>query len=63
MTCGMAGGARFAGLSISETADLMRFFHTKQSLEFTQNDQKKTEELILLLVCIEELKHSLERCW
>lgn len=30
----MMVGARKAGLSISETADLLNFFYTQQSLEF-----------------------------
>ena len=37
---GMIVGARQGGLSISETADLLGFFHTQQSLEFAENGAK-----------------------
>ncbi len=38
---GMVVGARRAGLSISETADLLGFPHTQPSLRFTENGLKK----------------------
>ena len=34
----MTAGARQAGLSLSETADLLGFSHTKDPRVFTQND-------------------------
>ena len=40
--CGLIFGARWAGLSISETAYLISWdFHAQKSLEFTQNKKKK----------------------
>ena len=36
----MIVGARQGALSISEAADLLRFFHTQQSLEFAENGAK-----------------------
>ncbi len=38
---GMVVGARWAGLSISKTADLLGFSHTTISLEFIENGPKK----------------------
>ncbi len=38
---GMVVGARLAGLSISQTADLLGFLHTQPSLGFTENGPKK----------------------
>ncbi len=38
--CGMVVGARWAGLSISKTADLLAFSR-QPSLEFTENGLKK----------------------
>ena len=41
--CGMIIGARWAGLSMSETADLLGFSLTSISLGFTENGPKMTK--------------------